>query len=238
MYPPAQLYMDPYGRVVDAMGNVVTVPEGMMAIATSAPVPAPAPGAVVAPSPLGLLGRRVAGVPLWGLLAATGAIGSVVYYVVTRSKAEANTGSSSSSSSGSATSADDDDEDEVRPNPSSAPARSSNRRRWSPSRSSAAQRMQRWLSKNGRAEGTTILADADEAMSQGIKNPSPLINLKVAAKSDLDKNSDFKRWARREGLDPVRIDRTTIGLVPAENTKRGVEWEGYIDALREEGQKV
>ncbi len=226
--------MDAHGRVVDALGQPVQVPPGLVPV-PAAPQPGGAPG-----GGQGLLRREIQGIPVWAILLGVAAVGGGGYYFYTKAKADANDGG------------DDDESESVRPNRSSSTSssRSSDdgeshgatsarsRSRWSPSRSRVAERAQKWLTERNQGDGLTVFHDADVAMSKGIKNPSPLINLKVRQSSELDKNTDFKKWARREGLDAVRINRTTIGLVPAQNTKRGVEWESYIDALREEGQRV
>ena len=47
----------------------------------------------------------------------------------------------------------------------------------------------------------------------------------------------LQRFARREGLNPVQHEDGSIGFYP-HTGKRGKEWEEYIDALRDEGQKV
>jgi peptidyl-tRNA hydrolase len=47
----------------------------------------------------------------------------------------------------------------------------------------------------------------------------------------------FTRFCRREGLNPSQHADGSIGLYP-HSTKRGKEWEEYVDALRDEGQKV
>jgi hypothetical protein len=234
--------MDPAsGVVVDAYGQPVQVPPGTM------PVPSPqmAPMAPPGGNGVGLLRRQIQGVPVWAILLGVGAVGAGGYYLFTKAKADANSDDDEDSGSvasnprrSSRSSSSSDDEDSGGSTSSTRSRSRSARSNWSPSRSRVAERAQKWLAKKNQADGTTVIHDADEAMAKGVKNPSPLINLKVRQKSDLEKNADFKRWARREGLDPVRIDKTTIGLVPAQNTKRGVEWEGYIDALREEGQRV
>lgn len=219
-----QFFMDPQsGRIVDEYGQLVDVPPGTVATPIAPPVqPTAASG--------GWLLRDIGGVPLWGVLLGVGGVIAGGYYLVTRAQAKVNEGDGDGSSS----SGDDDETPKLEANAPSTRRRSS----WSPSRARVAERAKKWLSSRGKVEGVTIYSDADEALEKGVKNPSPLINFKVRRNAKLHEDGDFKKWARREGLNPVRIDQTTIGLVPAENTKRGGAWESYVDALREEGQKV
>ena len=235
MDPQTQFFMDPQsGMIVNGLGQPVQVPPGMAPVPAPQMQPAPSGGGAQ-----GLLRREVQGVPLWAWLLGVGAIAGGGYYLYTRAQAGAGDGGGD----------DSDETPKVRANRSrralpsgddheDRSSSSSRRSSWSPSRSRIADRTKKWLSERDKATGTTIFVDADEAMAKGVKNPSPLVNIKVKSNSDLDKDADFKKWVRREGLNPVRIDKTTVGLVPADNTKRGIEWEGYVDALREEGQKV
>lgn len=222
-----QLYMDPHGRLIDTMGNVVQPPPGMVPVPVGqAPAPAgPATGG-------GWLRQDVAGMPVWALLLGLTALGGGGYYLFTRAKAKA---------------MDGDDDDGVEANPpsssgggsSGSSSSSSSGSNWAPSRSRTAEQVKKWLkARNADSDVREVFEDADDALSKGVKNPSPLINLKVKGNAKLHEDENFRRWARRQGLNPVRIDRTTVGLVPADNTKRGAEWESYVDALREEGQKV
>jgi hypothetical protein len=60
--------------------------------------------------------------------------------------------------------------------------------------------------------------------------------MKVPRSSKLDEAA-LGKLTRREGLYPVR-NGDVVGLYPVEGSKRGREWERYVDDLRDEGQKV
>lgn len=226
--PLPQLFMDPHGRLVDATGAPVQLPPGLMAIASPPPPP-------TAPASPGWLRREVGGVPVWGVLLGVGAIAGGGYYLFTRAKAMVVNNTDTDDTASSRPRRAREDADDLDANPAAGTARRST---WAPSRTRVADRMQRWLTERNKADGAVVLADADEALAKGVKNPSPLLNLRVKRTAKLHEDAEFAKWARREGLKPVRIDPTTVGLVPAENTKRGEQWESYVDALREEGQKV
>jgi hypothetical protein len=202
-------------------------------------VPVPqAPPPQMSPGQPGLLRREINGVPVWMYAAGLAVVGGGAYYLYTKAQASAADAESTPSLRPNPEPRERTRSRASRPEPADDPSPSRSSTRWSPSRAKVASRMEKWLTQRNALKGVTILPDADDAMAKGIKNPSPLINLKVSTNTSLHKNDDFRRWARREGLNPVRLDRTTIGLVPADNTKRGAEWEDYVDALREEGQRV
>lgn len=207
-----QLYMAPDGRIVDGLGNEVQVPPGTV------PVPMGQASTPNGASPIvSFFTQPMLGVPVWGWALGVVALagGGYYYYVHTKAKA-------ADAAAGLA-----QNEPEL-PEP-----------KWQPSRSRMAERLERWMSQRGKKDGITVYADADEAAAAGVRNPSPLLNLRVA-RGQADKVADveMRKMLRREGLDAVQIDANTVGIVPADGTKRGSEWESYVDALREEGQTV
>lgn len=106
--------------------------------------------------------------------------------------------------------------------------------KWSPSRSRFGDQLKRYFSRKGMGDRCTVYTDADEAKRK-LKHVSPLITIKIEGKYESDK--DLEKLCRREGLNPTAHEDGTIGLYPIES-KRGKEWEEYIDALRDEGQSV
>jgi len=107
---------------------------------------------------------------------------------------------------------------------------------WAPSRSGFASKIQHYFDRKGQTGNVKVWVDADEAKDSGMKFVSPLVNVQVmggAVKVD----QALTRFCRREGLNPVQHSDGSIGLYPHQG-KRGKEWEGYIDALRDDGQKV
>ena len=108
---------------------------------------------------------------------------------------------------------------------------------WKPSRGDFARKLESLLAHK-KIKSVRVFDDADEALASGIRNPSPLINLRVPRGVRLMQSEDFNELVRAEGLEPVKLDETTIGLVPLEESVRGERWGAYIEALREEGQKV
>lgn len=107
---------------------------------------------------------------------------------------------------------------------------------WRPSRGAFCDQLERFFAGKGLNGKMRIFDDADDAKAKGLKHLSPLINIKceVAFKPD----RDLERLCKREGLRPQVHADGTVGLYPAENTKRGRAWEKYIDLLRDDGQKV
>jgi len=167
----------------------------------------------------GLLRKRIVGVPVWawGLIGVTGAAAGVFYFKSRKTNSEPS----------------------VTPNINDAlsePETSDGE--WSPSRSQLASKLERYLQKKKVVHNVTVWTDADDAHEKGgIKQVSPLVNIQV-------KNNGFKadpaftRYCRREGVNPVQHPDGNIGLYPHSSTKRGKEWESYVDALRDDGQKV
>jgi len=137
--------------------------------------------------------------------------------------------------------------DQPSPNdPSSSPAPSvgeaimaapEQRGGWRPSRTTIVGQLERYLQKKGASSAVKIWLDADDARDKGkLAHVSPLVNLEVTGKT-FKVDQAFTRFCRREGLNPVQHADGNIGLYP-HSTKRGKEWEEYVDALRDEGQKV
>jgi hypothetical protein len=79
----------------------------------------------------------------------------------------------------------------------------------------------------------TVYTDADEAKAK-LKTVSPLITLKCAVRMPI---TDLDKMCRREGLMCVEHEEGVVGLYPT-TSKRGKQWEQYIDALRDDGQTV
>lgn len=109
-------------------------------------------------------------------------------------------------------------------------------RGWSPSRGAFCDQLSRYFAKKGVANKVRIFNDADDAKAKGLKHVSPIINIKceVAFKPD----RDMERLCKRDGLKIEVHPDGTIGLYPAESTKRGRQWEKYVDLLRDDGQTV
>jgi len=164
---------------------------------------------------VGWLRRDVAGMPVWGWVVGLSAVGAGLLAL---SKAQ----------------------EQERTQAASAASRlEANSKPWAPSRSGVATELSDWLRQNGHS-GCAVIADADDAAKKhAIKNPSPLINLKLSSSgSALDQNPAFKALLAQHGLEPVRVEEEVVGLVPNKGSERSAEWERYIDALREEGQTV
>jgi len=109
---------------------------------------------------------------------------------------------------------------------------------WSPSRSRFAEQLERYFQKKGMSDQLTVWHDADDAKKKGkIVFVSPLINVEVKKGATVKVDPALVRFCRREGLNPVASQDGHIGLYP-HSSKRGKEWEEYVDALRDEGQTV
>lgn len=108
---------------------------------------------------------------------------------------------------------------------------------WEPSRSRFAEQLQRYFERKGQAQHVKVWHDAEDAKKEGgLKFVSPLINVQVkqgAVKLD----QALTRFCRKEGLNPTTHPDGSIGLYP-HASKRGKEWEEYIDALRDDGQEI
>jgi len=167
------------------------------------------------PAPEPFLSRKMMGVPTWAwLLVGSGAgVGGYLYWKKSQ-KVERNEGGSSES-------------------PDSAPSSDAESGSWSPSRSKFGQQVQSFLSKKGMGDKVTVYTDADEAKAK-LKTVSPLITLKCAVRMPI---TDLDKMCRREGLMCVEHEEGVVGLYPT-TSKRGKQWEQYIDALRDDGQTV
>lgn len=106
--------------------------------------------------------------------------------------------------------------------------------KWSPSRSRFGDQLNKYFTRKGMGDRCTVYMDADDAKKK-LKHVSPLITIKIEGKYQVDK--DLEKLCRREGLNPTAHEDGTIGLYPTDS-KRGKEWEEYIDALRDDGQTV
>lgn len=174
-----------------------------------------------------LIKRKFGGVPVWawGIIAA--GVGGTGYFFYQSRKQTKQSASSEASSGGS---------EPVEANPAPQLPESTSSGKWSPSRSKIAEQLNRYFQRKGASDKVVVWHDADEAKERGkLKHVSPLVNIQV--KGDFKVDKDFERYCRREGLNPVQHQDKSIGLYPTES-KRGKEWERYIDALRDDGQKV
>lgn len=122
---------------------------------------------------------------------------------------------------------DDDDEPEERESKSASS--------WNPSRSRVAEKIEKHLKANGKSN-VTVYADADEA-KKFVRTPSPLVTIKPKTGA-FEADDQLTKLLKREGLTANKHEDGSIGLYPADKTKRGREWEKYVDALRDEGQTV
>lgn len=108
---------------------------------------------------------------------------------------------------------------------------------WRPSRSAFGDQLRKYFARKGHAQHVVVWDDAEDAQKQGkMKFVSPLINIQVKG-GTVKADAALTRFCRRDGLNPVQHQDGSIGLYP-HSSKRGKEWEEYIDALRDEGQKV
>lgn len=175
---------------------------------------------------LGFVRQQWGPLPAWAWLLLGGSVAGAGYFFLKSRKPTAN-GSS--------------DEESSRPSigeivaNSAVPTVSG---RWEPSRSRFAEQLERYFQKKGLNDQVTVWHDADEAKSKGkMAFVSPLINIEIKKGGAAKLDTALTRFCRREGLDPKQHQDGNIGLYP-HSTKRGKEWESYIDALRDEGQSV
>lgn len=108
---------------------------------------------------------------------------------------------------------------------------------WEPSRSRFAEQLERYYQRKGQNQHVKVWVDADEAKKDGgLKFVSPLVNIQVKH-GTVKLDQALTRFCRREGLNPQQHPDGSIGLYP-HSSKRGKEWEEYIDALRDDGQQT
>lgn len=156
-----------------------------------------------------LLQRRVVGVPMWGWGLGVVSAAGLAYWFFGRSKVTANPEAA--------------DTEDLPALPSS----------WQPSRSGFGERLKVCLQKCGVAEQTTIYIDADDAQKKLVQ-VSPLVTIQCKTKPPM---KDLEKLAKREGLTAVEHDKGVVGFYPGTG-KKGKTWEGYVDSLRDDGQKV
>lgn len=166
-----------------------------------------------------LLTRQMGPLPMWGwgLLAAGVGVGGFFWWQSQQKKVEPNS--------------PDGDAEPSRP---ALGAGEESGGGWSPSRSRFGDQLRRYFTRKGMADRCAIYTDADEAKKK-LKHVSPLVTIKVEGAFKADK--DMEKLCRREGLSAVAHEDGSIGFYPTES-KKGREWEEYIDALRDEGQTV
>lgn len=108
---------------------------------------------------------------------------------------------------------------------------------WSPSRSGFTDRLNNYFKRKNQSQHVKVWHDAEDAKEKGgLKFVSPLINIQVKHGS-VKLDQALTRFCRREGLNPQQHPDGSIGLYP-HSSKRGKEWEEYVDALRDDGQKI
>jgi hypothetical protein len=197
------------------IGNINGLPLYPLALAQVPTAP------IVTGSAENLLTRKFGPLPVWGwalTALGTGIGGYFLWQSSSQKKIKSNDG--------------DDDE-----SASSLPEDTGRRERgsWSPSRGVFAEQLNSYFSRKNMGDKVRVYDDADVAMAK-LKHVSPLINIKCEGTYRPDK--DLERLCKREGLSPVVHEDGTIGLYPAKGSKRGREWEKYVDLLRDDGQKA
>lgn len=162
--------------------------------------------------------RKLGPLPVWAwaLIAAAG--GGAAYWYFTRKPLEKNDG-------------DEEEKDD-----SSSSDREETKSSWGPSRSRVAEKIEKHLKANGKLSNVTVYPDADEA-KKFVRTPSPLVTIKPKS-GGFEADDQLGKLLKREGLTATKHEDGSVGLYPADKTKRGREWEKYIDALRDEGQTV
>jgi hypothetical protein len=193
----------------------------------SAPLPfyplAQAPGSSQ-PGIVELATRKVGPLPMWAWLLIGGSVAGAGYFYYRHVRKDGDDeGSSPRPNVGDVVSVEPDEE-----------ARSG----WQPSRSAIAQQLEQYFSRKGQSAHITVWSDADEAKQKGrLTAVSPLVNVQVKG-GTVKVDATLQRFCRREGLNPIAHKDGSIGLYPHDGSKRGREWEEYVDALRDDGQKV
>jgi hypothetical protein len=195
------------------MGNINGLPVYPLALAQAPSLPIVGGGD-------NLLTRKVGPLPVWGwaLTALGTGIGGYFWWQSSKKVSK------------------NDSEDEPQGLPALPSSTGEGRGSWSPSRGVFADQLNKLFQRKGMTEKIKVYDDADEAKATGtLKHLSPLINIKCEVAYKPDK--EMERLCKREGLSPIVHEDGTIGLYPA-SSKRGREWEKYIDLLRDDGQKV
>jgi hypothetical protein len=108
---------------------------------------------------------------------------------------------------------------------------------WEPSRSVFAGQLEKYFQRKDQSQHVKIWHDAEDAKKNGMKFTSPLVNIQVKH-GGVKLDQALTRFCRREGLNPTSHPDGSIGLYPHASSKRGKEWEEYIDALRDDGQEI
>lgn len=189
-----------------------------LALAQAPASPAPTSGIV------GFITRPMGPMPLWAWVLLGGSVAGAGYLLMNKS-------SSDSSSS------DDDDESASKPRVGDVVPNDGSPNEWGPSRSRFAQQLEGYLTKKGHGSSAKVWHDAEDARGAGMTTVSPLINIQI--KGDPVKvDVAMQRFCRRDGLNPVQHADGSIGLYPHSGSKRGKEWESYVDALRDDGQTI
>jgi len=185
---------------------------------------------------MGMVTKQVGPLPLWAWALIGSGVAGTAYFYTKKGDAPKKNGSdgsddeSSSKSSGMLSNL----MSAMSPREDSSGGSSSS---WSASRSGFAEKLEKYLRNKGKLQHGKVWVDADDAHSGGMKTVSPLVNIEVRDAKALKMDTALQRWARREGLNPVQHEDGSIGFYP-HSSKRGKEWEQYIDALRDEGQRV
>lgn len=167
------------------------------------------------PAPDGWALRKVGPLPVWAWAVIAAAGGGIAWWYFTQKPLTKN-----------------DDESDDEPEERNEPSEKSS---WGPSRSRVAEKIEKHLKANGKTSNVTVYADADEAKKY-VRTPSPLVTIKPKSGA-FEADDQLNKLLKREGLYANKHEDGSIGLYPA-SSKRGREWEKYIDALRDEGQTV
>lgn len=209
------------------------------------PIPGQAMGAAASQQPMGpngapmppqqgivgMMRKPMGPLPMWAWLLIGGGVLGTGYFALRKNGEPEKNGGGEDSSSSSKPSIGETIARAWSPSPTA------NRGGWAPSRSAFADRLKAYFQKKGMSEHVVVWHDADDAKQQGgMQFVSPLINVQVKG-GGVKADAALTRFCRREGLDPKAHSDGNIGLYP-HSTKRGKEWEEYIDALRDDGQSV
>ena len=211
--PQPQAMQQPQQSAQQPMGNIGGLPVYSLALAQAPSFP-PVVGAD------SLLTRKIGPLPVWGWALTALGTGIGGYFLWQNQKKVSK-----------------NDGEEGEREPLALPeSTGEGRGTWGPSRGVFADQLKKHFMRKGMADKTKVFDDADDAQASGkLKHLSPLINIKCEVAYKPDK--ELERLCKREGLSPIVHEDGTIGLYPA-SSKRGREWEKYIDLLRDDGQKV